>query len=134
MDRLVGIALTSALWIVLANAALARGGHGGGGHGGAGHGGAGGGFSAAGHAAGGFASGFSGSSIRAGSFGAAHSPAVYGFRPMAGSPQGARVGGNRHVVIHKHRHRRVFVGGYDSYACYPLWNGYAWVSSCDYDY
>jgi hypothetical protein len=129
MDRLV-IALTGALLIFLANGALARGGHGGGGggHGGGGHGG---GYSGAAHAGGGFASGFS---VRAGSFGAVHSPAVYGFRPMAGSWQGARVGRNRHVVIHKHRHRRVFVGGYDSYSCYPLWNGYAWVSSCDYDY
>ena len=54
-------------------------------------------------------------------------------RAMPGAWHGAHV--NRHVVAHRFQRRRVFVGGFgDYYYCYPVWNGYAWVNSCNYDY
>jgi hypothetical protein len=113
MYRAVTIALASTLLILAPSAVLARGG---GGHGGGGFGG--------GH--GGFSSGHSGrmfSPVQTG---------PVGFRAMPGAWHGAHV--NRHVVAHRF-HRRVFVSGFgDYYYCYPVWNGYAWVNSCNYDY
>jgi hypothetical protein len=63
-----------------------------------------------------------------------------GFRAMPGSRHGA--GLNRHVVnkhvgAHRFHRRKVFFIGGDGgyyYGCYPIWNGYAWVNSCGYDY
>jgi hypothetical protein len=125
MYRAVTIALASALLILAPSAVLARGGggHGGGGSGGGGHGG--GGFGG-GH--GGFSSGHTGRT-----FSAVHTGPV-GFRAMPGASHGAHV--NRHVVAHRFHRRKVFIGGFgDSYYyCYPVWNGYAWVNSCNYDY
>jgi hypothetical protein len=129
MYRAVTIALASALLILAPSAVLARGGggHGGGGSGGGGHGG--GGFGG-GH--GGFSGGFS-SGHTGRTFSAVHTGPV-GFRAMPGAWRGAHV--NRHVVAHRFHRRKVFIGGFgDSYYyCYPAWNGYAWVNSCNYDY
>ena len=44
---------------------------------------------------------------------------------------------NRHVVAHRFHRRKVFFIGGDGgyyYGCYPIWNGYAWVNYCGYDY
>jgi hypothetical protein len=120
MYRAVTIALASTLLILAPNAVLARGG-GGGGHGGGGFGGGHGGFS------GGFSSGHSGRTFSPVQTG------PVGFRAMPGAWHGAHV--NRHVVAHRFHRRRVFVSGFgDYYYCYPVWNGYAWVNSCNYDY
>ena len=120
MYRAITIALAGTLLMFAPTAVAARGGgHGGGGFGG-GHGFAGG--------FGGGHGGFSGGhGMRA--FSAVHGPV--GFRGMHGD----RV--NRHVVVHRFPHRKVFIGGFgDSYYyyCYPVWNGYVWVNSCNYDY
>jgi hypothetical protein len=124
MYRAITIALAGTLLLLAPTAVFARGGggHGGGGFGGGGHGG--GGFAAS---FGGGHGGFSGGhSMRA--FSAVHGPV--GFRPMHG------IHGNKHVVVHRFPHRRVFIGGFggDYYYCYPVWNGYVWVNSCNYDY
>src|SRR6185295_17984112 len=117
MYRAVTIALASTLLILGPSAAVARGG---GGHGGGGFGGGHGGF-AGGHA------------VR--SFSPAGMGPV-GFRAMPGSWHGAHV--NRHVAAHRFHHRKAFfINGFgDSYYyyCYPVWNGYAWVNACNYDY
>jgi hypothetical protein len=113
MYRAVTIALAGTLLVLAPTAVVARGG---GGHGGGGFG-------------GGHGGGFGG--MR--SFGAVHGPV--GFRAMPGAWHGAHV--NRHVAVHRFPHRRVFIGGFgDSYYdyCYPVWNGYGWLNSCNYDY
>ena len=72
-----------------------------------------------------------------------------GFPAMPGAWQGVRATpgawhGARfdrpvaaHHFNHRNHHRKVFfIGGYggDYYACYPVWNGYAWINPCDYWY
>ena len=40
-------------------------------------------------------------------------------------------------VSNRHRGKVFFFGGGDGgyyYGCYPVWNGYAWVNSCGYNY
>src|SRR6476661_6394614 len=127
MYRLVALAFASALLILVPIEGFARGGGGGGGHGG------GGGFGG-GHG-GGFGGGFGGARGHMGPmFGGGPRGAV-GFRAMPGAFHGARF--NRHVVAHRFNHRRVFFVGGDAgyyYSCYPYWNGYAWVSTCDWGY
>jgi hypothetical protein len=127
MYRVLSIALASALLILAPGEVLARGGGGhGGGGGGGGHGGGFGGGFGGGHA--GFSGGHSGR-MQAGPAG------PVGFRAMSGAGHGAHFG--RPVAGHPFHHRRAFfIGGYggDYYACYPVWNGYVWVNSCDYGY
>ena len=118
MYRSVAAALIGAVLILGPNDAIARGG----GHGGGGGGHGGGGFS------GGHGVGFSGGPT-------GHSFGAAGFRAMPGSFPGARFNGR--VVHQRFPHRRVFInGGYggDYNYCYPVWNGYVWITSCDYDY
>lgn len=121
MNRSVILAFASALLILLPSNGFARGGGGHGGGFGGGHGGP-----SMGH--GGPSMGHAGRVFAAGPAG------PVGFRAMSGSGHGARF--DRHVVVHRVHHRKVFIGGYggDYYYCYPVWNGYVWVSSCDYDY
>src|SRR6185295_19288748 len=126
MYRAVTIALASTLLILGPSAAVARGG---GGHGGGGFGG--------GHGGGGFGGGHGG--FAGGHAVRSFSPAgmgPVGFRAMPGSWHGAHV--NRHVAAHRFHHRKAFfINGFgDSYYyyCYPVWNGYAWVNACNYDY
>jgi hypothetical protein len=62
-------------------------------------------------------------------------PAGRGFQAMPGSTRGP--GFNRHVRGHRFHNRRNFFFGGDGgyyYGCYPIWNGYAWVNYCGYDY
>ena len=52
-----------------------------------------------------------------------------------GSFGGGHAGFNRHVV--PHRFKNFFIGGGDGgyyWGCYPIWNGYAWVNYCGYNY
>src|SRR5262245_23419082 len=148
MYRAVTIALASAFLILAPTELLARGGGGGhGGGGGGGHGGGGGGHGGGGHGGGygGGHAGFSGG--HGGGFGggragfsgghAGHMHAApagrAGFQAMPGSRHGA--GFNRHA--HRfHNNRRIFIGGDGGYywGCYPIWNGYAWVNYCGYNY
>jgi hypothetical protein len=125
MYRSATIALISAVLILGPNEAIARGGgHGGGGGGG----GFGGGFGG-GHGVG-FSGGHAGRTL-----GGVHAGPVQGFRAMPGSFPGARFNGR--VVHPRFHHRRVFInGGYGGYYnyCYPVWNGYVWITSCDYGY
>jgi hypothetical protein len=119
MNRSVILAFASALLILVPSEGFARGG--GGGHGG--------GFG------GGFGGGHGGPSMGHGGRIFTGGPAgPVGFRAMSGSWHGARF--DRHVGPHRVHHRRFFIGGYggDYYYCYPVWNGYVWVSSCDYGY
>jgi hypothetical protein len=134
MYRAVTIALASALMILAPSELLARGG-GGGGHGGGG--GFGGGFGG-GHAGfsgvggGGFGGGFRGgpAGFSGGHMGRMQAGSA-GFRAMPGAQF------NRHVGAHRfHRKNFFFIGGDNGYyySCYPVWNGYAWVNYCGYDY
>jgi len=117
------LAFASALLILVPSEGFARGGGGHGGGFGGGHGGA------------GFGGGHSGPSV-------GHTGRIFnggpsgpvGFRAMSGSWHGARF--DRHVAARRFHHRKFFIGGYggDYYYCYPVWNGYVWVSSCDYGY
>lgn len=106
MYSFVAVAFASALLILVPSEAFARGGGQGGGHGG-------------GHV--GFSVGHVG-----GSFGAVRAGSV-GFRALP----------SWHVVHHRRHNRNVFInvfiGGYSSYDCYPVWNGYRWIN-CDYGY
>ena len=114
MYRAVIVALASALLILPATELLARGG--GGGHGGGG--------GPGGRA--GYAGGHMGR-MHAGPAG------PVGFRAGANFN---RANVNRHVVANRFRHRKVFFnGGYGGdyyYSCYPIWNGYRWVNSCNW--
>src|SRR5262245_2237606 len=150
MYRAVTIALASALLILAPTEILARGGGGhGGGGGGGGHGG-GGGFGG-GHGGGGFAGSFGGgrAAFAGGHMGRMGGAGPVGFHAMSGPAvaratpgawRGARF--DRHVAGHRFHHRFphrkvIFIGGYggDYYSsCYPVWNGYRWVNSCDYGY
>src|SRR5262245_52572167 len=138
MYRAISIALASALLILAPAEVLARGG-GGGGHGGGG-GGHGGGMGGGMGGGGGHAS-FSGGHMGMGrTFSGVQGPVGFRAMPgvaraMPGAWHGARF--NRHVAPHRFHHRKVFfVNGFgsDYYACYPVWNGYAWYNSCDYGY
>src|SRR5262245_487209 len=125
MYRSVTIALISSVLILGPHEAIARGG----GHGGGGGGHGGGSFGAS-HGVG-YSGGHTGRT-----FGAINAAGpARGFRAMPGSFPGARFNGR--VVHQRFHHRRVFFnGGYGGYYnyCYPVWNGYVWITSCDYDY
>src|SRR5262245_27811464 len=160
MYRAVIVALASALLILPATELLARGGgggHGGGGGGapGGGGGGAGGGGGGAGGGGGGRGGvGGGGGGGHGGSGGPGGGRAGYAGGHMGrmhagpAGPVGFRAGANfnranvnranvnRHVVANRFRHRKVFFnGGYGGdyyYSCYPIWNGYRWVNSCNW--
>ena len=87
--------------------------------------------------------GFSGgrASIAGGPMGRMHAgpPGPVGFRAGANVNRANvnRANVNRHVVANRFRHRKVFFfnGGYGGdyyYSCYPIWNGYRWVNSCNW--
>jgi len=129
MYRLViAVALASSLSIVSSSDALARGGRGGGVGGGAhvGHG-----F----HFSGNFAGKFQGGGNRAASLGGIRGGSATGFRPFPNSLARAHIL-NRHLAHHRRFQEKIIIfGGYGA-NCYPVWNGYAWISSCGlgYDY
>jgi hypothetical protein len=162
MYRAVIVALASVLLILPATELLARGGGGGhggggggggpgGGSGGSGHSGGGGGpGGGVGGGGGGGRAGFAGAPMggfgggRAGYTGGhmgrmhAGPPGPVGFRAGANFNRANvnRANVNRHVVANRFRHRKVFFnGGYGGdyyYSCYPIWNGYRWVNSCNW--
>jgi hypothetical protein len=129
MYRLViAVALAGSLSIISSSDAFARGGRGGGGGGGGhiGHG-----F----HFGGNFAGRLQGGANRAVSLGGNRGGPASGFRPLPRSLAGAHVL-NRHINHHRRFQDKIIIfGGYGT-SCYPVWNGYAWVSSCGlgYDY
>jgi hypothetical protein len=130
MSRAVILACASALLVLAPSGVSARGG---GGHGGGGGGGGHGGGFGGGHAG---PAGVHAGPMFGGHMGPAGPRGVVGFRAMPGAFHAGRFG--RHVVAHRINHRKVFFigggdGGYYSY-CYPLWNGYGWVSSCAWGY
>jgi hypothetical protein len=123
MYRLViAAALASSLSIMSSSDALARGGRGGGG-GGGGH------VGHAFHFGGNFAGKFQGGGNRAASLGGIRGGPASGFRPLPNSLHGAHFL-NRHFDHQRNFQNKIIIyGGYGT-SCYPVWNGYAWVSSC----
>jgi len=126
MYRLViAVAFAGSLSITSASDALARGGGHGGGGGGGGRAGVGHGF----HFGGNFGGKSQGGGNRAASLGGIRGGAASGFRPLPNSLHGAHFL-NRHFNHQRNFQNKIIIyGGYGS-NCYPVWNGYAWVSSC----
>ena len=132
MYRLViAVAFASSLSITSTSDALAKGGGHGGGGGGGGRVGVGHGF----HFGGNFGGKFQGGGNRAASLGGIRGGSATGFRPFPNSLARAHIL-NRHLAHHRRFQEKIIIfGGYGA-NCYPVWNGYAWISSCGlgYDY
>jgi hypothetical protein len=120
MYRLViAVALAGSLSIISSSDALARGGgHWGGGH--VGHG-----FHFGGNSAG----RPQGVGNHAASLGGIRGGSASGFRSLPQSLHGAHFLNKHFDHQRRFRDKIIIFGGYGA-NCYPVWNGYAWVSSC----